>query len=229
MDDRNERGSGPVTVLLVLGAVALVIAAGFTALGAVAGDEGSSAQHAADAAALAGAQGVLDDVPDSVRPGFTVAAEIPELLGGGTCLQTGRSDAADLAAANTATLTSYCYNVFRDQVKVSVRMNDDPVSGTQARADAEAASTFEANACGLDPSFSLPTETPSPTPTATKTPDPDDDPPPPPPPPPPPRNLPTWVDCGFGRLPVLYTPVDERFHFIGLEPLLEDLKPRLTA
>ena len=51
--ERRERGSGPVTALLVLGALALVFAMGVTMVGTVAGDESSSAQHAADAAALA--------------------------------------------------------------------------------------------------------------------------------------------------------------------------------
>lgn len=222
MDDRRERGSGPVTALLVMGAVALVVATGVTALGAAAGDEGSAAQHAADAAALAGAQAVLDDLPDSLLPGFTLPAEIPELMGGGTCLQTGRAEASDLAVANTARLTRYCYNVYRDQVSVTVELTDDPVSGTPARADAEAASTFEAASCELDPGFSSPT----PSPTPTKKPDPDKD---PPPPPPPPRPLSTWVDCGFGRLPVVLSPFDERFHFVNLATIAEGLKPRLTA
>lgn len=224
---RRDRGSGPVTALLVMGALALVFAIGVTMVGTVAGDESASAQHAADAAALGGAQGIVDDLPISLAPGFVVPSEIPLLLGGGTCVQTGRIDATQLAAANGATLLNYCYNVYRDQVTVDVRMNGTEVQGSPTQADAEAATTFEASSCSLDPSFAMPTPSPSPTPTDDDDDD-DDDPPPPPPPPPPPSRIASWVDCGFGRIDVVFTPADGRFHFIDLVGMAADLKPRLT-
>lgn len=225
-DDDRERGSGPVTALLMLGVLALVFAIALTMVGTIAGDERSGAQHAADAAALAGAQGVVDDLPTSLSPGFTVPNEIPLLLGGGTCVQTGLLDATQLAAANGATLTSYCYNVYRDEVTVDVRMNSTQVDGPPTRAGAEAASTFEASSCSLDPSFEAPTPSPSPTPSPTASDD--DDEPEPPPPPPPPSRIPSWIDCGFGRLDVIFTPADSRFHFVDLVGMADDLKPRLT-
>ena len=222
---RRDRGSGPVTALLVLGALALVFAMGVTMVGTVAGDESSSAQHAADAAALAGAQGVVDDLPVSLAPGFVLPSDIPLLLGGGTCVQTGRLDATQLAAANGATLTTYCYNVYRDQVTVDVRMNGTAVDGPPTKAGAEAASTFEASSCSLDPSFEAPTPSPSPSPSPSDDDDDEDD---PPPPPPPPSRIASWVDCGFGRLDVVFTPADGRFHFIDPVGMAADLKPRLT-
>ena len=217
---RRDAGSGPVTAILVIAILALLVGAGFAASGAAAGDEASSANHAADAAALGGAQGVLDDLPDSLDPGFEDVNDIADLLGGGTCLQTGRAKAARLAAANGATLTSYCWNVYRDRVTAAVRMNRTNVSGPPARADAEAATRFEASACRLDPSFVRPTPSPSPTSTSG----------PAPPTSSPsriPRPVETWIDCGFGRLEVHFE--DDRFHFDRLNHIADDLEPRLTA
>ena len=148
---RTDAGSGPVTAILVVAILALLVGAGFAASGAAAGDEAASANHAADAAALGGAQGVLDNLPASLNPGFEDVDDIADLLGGGTCVQAGRAKAAQLAAANGATLTSYCWNVFADRVTASVRMNRTNVAGPPTSADAEAASTFDASACTLDP------------------------------------------------------------------------------
>lgn len=220
---RKDAGSGPVTVLLMFGVVALVCAALLTAVTTVARTEGSQATYAADAAALGGAQGVLEDAPDSLMAGFGRTSDIADLLGGGSCLQTGRAKAEQLAAANGAAVTSYCWNVFRDQVTAAVRMNGTDVSGPPASADAEAATTFEARACSLDPSFDEPTPEPTPSPTGTTPPD-----APPPPPPPPPRPIVTWVDCGLGRMTVEFSIIDGRFRFRDLEGDLEDVEPRLT-
>jgi hypothetical protein len=221
---RRDAGSGPVTALLCLAIVALLVGAGFTALGAAAGDESSTAQHAADAAALGGARSVLDDVPEALDHGFTKTSDIADLLGGGSCLQTGRVKAAQLAAANGATLTSYCWNVFRDRVSATVRMNSTNVSGPPAGADAEAATTFDASSCALDPGFEPPS--PSPSPTGSSDPPPS---PAPTEPPAPPRPVTTWVDCGSGRLNLRFDPSDLRFTFQHLGRSIDDLKPRLTA
>jgi hypothetical protein len=213
---RKDAGSGPVTAILVMAILALLVGAGFTAAGAAAGDEASSANHAGDAAALGGAQGVLDNLPALLNPGFEDVDDIAGLLGGGTCLQTGRAKAAQLAAANGATLTTYCWNVFRDRVSVSVRMNKTNVSGPPASADAEAATTFDASSCTLDPSFVRPT--PSPSSTSTPSPAPS---------PPSTSPIKTWIDCGFGPLEVHYS--GGKFHFERVGHIADDLEPRLTA
>ena len=214
-----DRGSGPVTALMVMAILALVFTIGITALFAAASDERSSAMHAADAAALAGARGVLDDAPAALSPGFTTPAEIPMLLGGGVCVQTGRVQAFRLAAANNATLTSYCYNVYTDTVRVSVRMNVSNVGDGVATAAAEAVTSFHPASCVLSPDFTLPTEDP-----------PGDEPPPNPEPTPPPDPDPidTTVDCGFGGLAVIFRFPEERFYFVDLARELDDRDPRLT-
>jgi hypothetical protein len=204
----------------------LVFTVGITALFAAAGDERSSAMHAADAAALAGARGVLDDAPRAMQPGFLTPAEIPLLLGGGVCLQTGRVQAFQLAQANSATLTSYCYNVYTDVVRVTVRMNDHNVGDGPATASAEAATTFQAASCVIDPDFELPEEEEEEPP--EETPPPAAEEPTPSPPPPPPADLKTTIDCGFGDLPIIYRYPENRFFFVNLAGELEDRDPRLT-
>jgi hypothetical protein len=143
---RTDRGSGPVTALMVMGILALVFTIGITALFAAAS---STAQHAADAAALAGARGILDEAPIALATGFTAPDEIPLMLGGGPCVQTGRVEAFRLAQANHAILTSYCYNVWTDTVRVSVRLTDSNVAATRATAAAESTTTFEPAHCTL--------------------------------------------------------------------------------
>ena len=216
-----ERGSGPVTALMGLAILALIFTIGITSIFAAAGDERSSAMHAADAAALAGARAVLDDAPRAMTPGFLTPAEIPLLLGGGVCVQTGRVEAFRLAAANNATLTSYCYNVWTDTVRVEVRMNEHNVGAGPATASAEAATTFQAASCVIDPDFELPDEEES------EEPPPDDD-DATSSPPPPPDDLETTIDCGFGDLTIIYRYPENRFFFVNLAAELEDRKPRLT-
>ena len=195
--------------VLVLAAVAIVAAIFVTGRLAVAtGDKGETL-HGADAAALAGAQAVLDGIPSAVTPGFLSPADVPELLGGGRCLQTGSAEAARLARANGDSLTDYCYSSFTDEISVTVSGPDG------ARAEATAATSFDAGACSLDPGFTPP----------TKDPDDDSDDDSKDGPLPPAR---TRLDCGIDNLVVTYDPADSRFHFVGLEAVLADVKPRLT-
>lgn len=199
-DRAADRGSGPVTAIMMVAFLALLAGIGITAALAAAGDERSSADHAADAAALAGARGILDDAPLTLTPGFTVPSEIPVMLGGAGCVGTGQVDAYRLAKANGASLTGYCYNVFTDTVTVSVRMDAKKVSADGATASAEASTRFDPTSCTLPPGFV-----------------------------PGPGALATDLTCGGEDYPVLYDVALSRFHFVGLALELADLEPRLTA
>lgn len=204
----QEDGLTLVGALLIFALVALAGGIVLTGQLAVATSQGGRAQHGADAAALAGARGVLDEVPALVAPGFVLPSEIPVRLGGGRCLQTGVVDATRLAQENDDTLTSYCYDAFRDEVRVEVRTSD-----STARKSATAATTFDAGSCRLPSDVTVPGDD------AGNPGDPEDTDPPSP--------LRTVLDCGI-ELPVVFTPVDSRFHFVGLEALLADVDPRLT-
>ena len=210
---RREDGLTLVGALLIFALVALAGGIVLTGQLAVATSDGGRAQHGADAAALAGARGVLDEVPVLVAPGFVLPSEIPVQLGGGRCLQTGIIDATRLAQENDDTLTSYCYDSFRDEVRVEVRTKDD-----SAQAAATAATTFDAGSCRLPSDVS--TDPPGGGDeggTGDDGDDPEDAPAP----------IRTVLDCGI-KFPVVFTPVDSRFHFVGLEALLTEVDPRLT-
>jgi len=198
--------------VLVLGAIAVVAAIFVTGALAVATDDKGGARHGADAAALAGAQAVLDGIPEAVTPGFLTPTEIPVLLGGGRCLLVGYPEASRLASANGDSLapSDYCYNSFTDEVSVTVHGDGG------ARAEATAATSFDAGACSVDPGFTPPTKAPGDDDSGD---DSDDN------PLPPERTL---LDCGIDNLVVTYNPVDSRFHFVGLDLVLADVKPRLT-
>jgi len=201
---RREAGLTMVGSLLIFAVVALAGGVVLTGQLAVATSNGGQAQHGADAAALAGAQAVLDEIPTDVAPGFLVPSDILVLLGGAGCLTTGRPDAERLAAANGDTVTSYCYDARRDEVRVEVETR----AGTGRRA-ATAATTFDAGSCSLDSAFD-----------PGSTPDNDD-----------PGDVSpqkTSIDCGITSLQVLYNPADSRFHFVGLAAVLADVQPRLT-
>lgn len=218
---RRDAGATPVTVVLGIGILVAIFAGAITTLAAVASNESSKAQHAADAAALGGARGVLDDLPDDLALGFLAPSAIPGMVGGGTCLQNGRGKASELATANGASVTSYCYNVWADEVSVSVRMSSTAVSGEPTTAKAEAETTFTADQCRLDPSFAEPSEEPDDPPGDDD--DADDDPPPPAPGP-----MTTWIDCGIGRQQIEFRPSVGRFFFLQLADDVEDVDPRLT-
>jgi hypothetical protein len=220
---RRDAGATPVTVVIGIGILVALFAGVITTMGAVASNESSGAQHAADAAALGGARGVLDDLPTDLLLGFTTPADIPLMVGGGTCLGNGRGEAARLAAANGADLTSYCYNVWADEVSVSVKLRSTAVAGDKVSAKAEAETTFTADECRLDPSFDEPSDEPDDPPADDDDEDSDDGPPPPPPGP-----MTTWIDCGIGRQTVEFRPVVGRFFFQQLADDVEDVDPRLT-
>ena len=217
---RSDAGATPVTVVIGIGILVALFAGVITTMGAVASNESSGAQHAADAAALGGARGVLDDLPTDLLLGFTTPADIPLMVGGGTCLQNGRNEAARLASANGANLTSYCFDVWADEVSVSVKLRSTAVSGDKVSAKAEAETTFTADECRIDPGFELPTEEPDPPGD-----DEDEDEGPPPLPPGP---MSTWINCGIGRQVIEFRPLVGRFFFRELADDVEDVDPRLT-
>jgi hypothetical protein len=200
--------------VLVLAAIAVVAAIFVTGRLAVATQDKGEARHGADAAALAGAQAVLDEIPTDVVPGFLTPTEIPVLLGDGRCLLTGYPEASRLAQANGDSLApgDYCYNSFTDEISVTVHGDDG------ARAEATAATSFDAGSCRLDPGFTPPSEDPGDSGDDDASDD-DDDPLPP---------VRTLLDCGIADLVVTFNPVDSRFHFVDLGLALADVKPRLT-
>lgn len=219
---RDERGQ-VTTALVIMATVFLVALAvfGVSALGHGV-DEKSKAQSAADAAALAGAGSIANELTALLGLLHSKGD-----LGGLAGCALGQPDASAYAAKNDATLTSYCFDLARNRVEASVRMNQ-PVSDEvgPAVARAVASSGFDVGSCSWqdDPP---PSPTPTPTPTPTESPDEPSGPPPSPTPPPPPPDIGTTLTCGpivahfvIGGSNGLLSLVDVDVH--GLEPRLID-------
>lgn len=218
---RDERGqiATPIVIMASTFLIALALL-GVAALGHGT-DEKSQAQSAADAAALAGAGALADELP-AILGMLHSKGGLAGLVGCGL----GQSQASTYASKNDASLTSYCFNLAHNRVEASVQMND-PVSDDvgPAVADAVASTGFDAGSCSWQDD---PPPSPSPTPTPTESPDDEPSgPPPSPTPPPPPPDIGTTLTCGpivahfvIGGSSGLLTLVDVDVH--GLEPRLVD-------
>lgn len=132
-------------------------------------DQRSRAQNAADAAALAGAQGVVEDLEDKLTSPLPALVSLDEpssldraFYGVFTSTSLfGRSSADRLAASNGAQVTSYSYDWSQDRVEVRVRINDRLEGGEQSQASAAAEVGMRFGRCHF---VDLPTPTPTPTP-----------------------------------------------------------------
>lgn len=181
---RDDRGQ--ITTALVLVGTVLVVAFGayVTKLGQ-ATDQVSHVQTAADAAALAAAQQIRNDVP---------ALLLAAVLGGDTTpfnCGLGAGAASDFANRSGAQVVQYCYYAESDTVQVSVAGLSDSVSGSPAKAKAESRVGLGLGPCVVPEAptpASAPPSPPSPAPTT---------------PPPPPPDVSGEVRCGDLRVPVV--------------------------
>jgi len=145
-DDAGQVATG-VMLAVTVGVVA-VTAFGVIRLGAAV-DEGGQAQTAADAAALGGAGAVRDGLPELLGR-IRSPADLTRAADTLTC-GAGRDGAVELAAANGAEVTSYCYDSIADRVEVTVenRTTRDAATGT-ATASAVASLGLRIDDCELD-------------------------------------------------------------------------------
>ncbi|MBO0812117.1 MAG: hypothetical protein J2P23_08730 [Microlunatus sp.] len=221
---RGERGSGPITALLVMGFLALMMAAWLAGLGGAASAEGAKAQDAADAAALAGAGYILDDLPNELLSApFSDPATLQGPIGEPGCVQLGRASAADLAGHNSAKLTDYCWWAGRTEVTASVELDYSTVKGQPARAEAVAAPGFSLSQCTIDPNFVPPSDPPRGGKGGNAQGGGGKNKPAPP--------VDTTLNCGFGDLSISYDPATKLFTFTDpaqLRSVLAGLKPRLV-
>lgn len=116
-----ESGAAAMTLIVVVGILLLAFAMLFGVRISKATDEASGLQAAADAAALAGAQSIVDDAPGQIVSALVNGQQIPGSLGQGR--------AEDFANRNDATLVSYGYSPSQDRVRVTVRSKDVLESG----------------------------------------------------------------------------------------------------
>ncbi|TWP35956.1 pilus assembly protein TadG-related protein [Leekyejoonella antrihumi] len=115
----------------------------------------SGTQNAADAAALAGADGVIKSIVTDLAT-LPLSAFAPKTFSCGL----GETDAARLAASNNAQLTSYCYDWRADQAVVRVQSIRALSGGQHSQAAALAKTGVPWGECAFS---SLPKPTPEPT------------------------------------------------------------------
>jgi len=189
----TERGqvTTGLIVMVILGLTAVATLGVFVLARGV--DDRSQAQTAADAAALAGA-GVLDDaLPEVLGLLSDKDTDLASYVG----CALGQADAEEYAAANGATVTSYCFDLAAGEVTVEVRMNE-PVSDDvgPAEAGATASTGLDLSSCLFQDDEPEPEPEPSPSPTPGGGGGGGGGAPQPSQPPAPPPDLGTTLDCG---------------------------------
>jgi hypothetical protein len=131
-----------------------------------ASDQRTSAQSAADAAALGAATEIRDDLPRALLAAVArlrTQADLPGLLDGLGC-GVGGAAAQRYAAANKADVTNYCYVPGRDQIQVEIRSRQVAANGARAQAKAVARLGPRLGACRLTPPAGGPAPAPPPAP-----------------------------------------------------------------
>lgn len=218
--DASEAGAAAMS-LVVTAAILLLAFAVFVGVRmSKATDEASGLQAAADAAALAGAQSVVEDAPGQIVSALVNGQVIPGNL--------GQPEAADFASRNGATLATYEYIPVQDRIRVTVRSNDVLESGQREEASAAAKVGMPFTACDTttEPDAPSPTtsSSPTPSPSGSSTSSPSS--------PPPVEDVSDTLECGGLVIPVLWEwDEDDGWDFdshvdaslikdLGLEPAL---------
>lgn len=198
---RHEREKGQSSLVLLAFISFLILGAGFIAKFAGEDDVASQTRTAADAAALAGADDVVDDLVGQLLA-------VPPTLNAGCSL--GRSAASQYAQRNDARLTYYCFDLGTGTATAEVAI-DKPGGGVETL-------TSSARLRAL-PSCS---ERPTPTTTPTPEDDDEDESPETPEPTEPPDPI---FDCTIAGLDGVFTPAGG-FDIDAVKRLME---PRLVS
>lgn len=181
MDTSTDRGQVATALMMIVTIAVLTVTVYAILPVGAASDESARSQTAADAAALAAATQIRDNLPAGF---FAVLRDRDDLLDPlpFPC-GLGRDAAESYAARNQARVTSYCYSAADGHIRVSVENDESQVQpGAPARSSAEAATGFDPTQC------TWVEDTPPP-------PDPDN-PPPEPDPDAPPPDTPLELQCG---------------------------------
>lgn len=191
---RHEAGQATTAIIIIVALALMALGFAYTGRLAKAEDQGSRIQAAADAAALAGAQSIVTEVPGRIVSAMNSGKLLPSGLGQGA--------ASEFAARNAASIISYTYNPASDRIEVRVRSNAVSERGQREVATATARIGLRIGVCKLPP----PPKTPTPPPTtpppplppgATPTPTPS-----PKPTTPPPTSFSGTATCGDLSMPV---------------------------
>lgn len=141
----GERGQAITVLLMSVSMAMLAVTMMYNVPVSIAADEAARLQQAADAAAVAGAQAIVSDLPE-LLPSMLADGDLP---GCGT----GTTAASDYALRNEAGLVGYCYYPSSDEIRVTVRSRAVTETGERETADAIAETGLRLTSCR--PSFSL--------------------------------------------------------------------------
>lgn len=215
---RRERGAASMTLLVVVAVLLLAFAMMVSVRLATAADEASELQGAADAAALAGAQSIIQDAPGEIVSALVSGNSIPWDL--------GQARAQSFADRNDATLRRYEYDPLADRVRVTVRSRERLESGEREERSAVAKLGISVNSCDRPDEPALP-ELPEEEPKPEDPPDPGDE--SPADPPPPVEDESGTLECSGLDIPFLWEWIEEdeawnlKFPPVNAADLIEDL------
>ena len=216
-EDR-EAGQVPTAVAVVVFVFLLALAFRFALPLGQAADQKQTSQSAADAAALAGAKQIKDDLPEAVREALRSIRAPEDLLnlfdrlGAGL----GRGKAEEYAGHNDASVVSYGFDRWNGLVSVEVRGHQASATGTHSESSSRVQLGVRFGACRLDAD-----PTPSPTPSA--------DPPDPDAPPAPEPSVGTVLRCGDLSLHVTFDGATGRPRLdTPLSDITDRIKPRIV-
>lgn len=186
---RRERGHATTALIIVFSLFLLGFGFLYVSRLAKVGDEAAGLQTAADAAALAGAQSIVKEMPDAIL----AAIEHRSILPGGM----GQAAASEFALRNDASLVSYRYYPAAEKIEVTVRSRKPLETGHYEYAKATSRVGVRIGACTVPPKPTPPPPPPPPSPEPTPTPTPS---------PAPPKPWKTVATCGELSVPVTMPP-----------------------
>ena len=186
---RREGGQAATALIIVFSLFLLGFGFLYVFRLAKAGDEAAGLQTAADAAALAGAQSIVKEMPGAILAAIEHRSGLP----GGM----GQAAASEFALRNDASLVSYSYYPAAEKIEVRVRSRKPLETGHYEYATATSRVGVRIGACTVPakPKPTPPPPPPSPLPTPTPTPSPA-----------PPEPWKTVAKCGDLRVPVTMPP-----------------------
>lgn len=172
---RSDAGQATTAILVTVAVLLLGLGVMLFTRLARAEDQVGQLKAASDAAALAGAQAIVADLPTTIAASIKTSSPLPGGL--------GQARASEFANRNDATLIAYTYSPLADEVRVTVRSNKVLESGKQETSTSTAQLGLRLGTCKPAP---LPTTT---TPSTST-------------PPPKPPDVKTHYQCGQLKVPV---------------------------
>ena len=169
----RQAGQATTAILISVTALLLFLAVVFFSRLGRAEDQSGSLDAAGDAAALAGAQAIIADLPDEIATAIRTSGSLPGSL--------GQARASEFAERNGTSLIAYSYSPAADEIRVTVRSQATLATGQRETSTSTARIGLRLGPCKAaprptpsrttPPPSTDPSASPTPTPTPTRPPD----------------------------------------------------------